>query len=317
ELRPKTASIVADIQRHQWQDEAWFQQREQRQQFGSPISIYEVHLGSWRHVPERHQEGAIEEDRFMTYRELAPALAEYVKDMGFTHVELLPVAEHPLDASWGYQTTGYYAPTSRFGTPHDFMYFVDYCHQHGIGVLLDWVPSHFAKEGHGLGFFDGAHEYEHADPRQGESEWGSFVFNYGRGEVLGFLLSNALFWLEQYHLDGFRVDAVASMIHLDFLRPPGTWVPNKFGGSENLDAIAFLRRFNELVGERFSGVVTMAEESTSWPMVSRPVYLGGLGFTMKWNMGWMHDTLEYFSQDPVHRKYHHQKITFSMLYAFS
>jgi 1,4-alpha-glucan branching enzyme len=308
EVRPRTASIVTELSGYSWGDADWLERRAQTDPLRGPMLIYEVHLGSWR----RHADGS-----FLGYRELAHQLVDYVREMGFTHIELLPITEHPTDVSWGYQTTGYYAPTSRFGTPHDFMYFVDYCHQHGIGVFLDWVPSHFAKEGHGLGFFDGAHEYEHADPRQGESEWGSYVFNYGRGEVRGFLVSNALFWLSHYHLDGFRVDAVASMIHLDFLRPPGTWVPNKYGGSENLDAIAFLRRFNELVHERFPGAVTMAEESTSWPMISRPVYLGGLGFTMKWNMGWMHDVLEYFKYDPVFRRYIHNTMTFSMMYHYS
>jgi 1,4-alpha-glucan branching enzyme len=282
--------------------------RAQRDPLRAPMLIYEVHLGSWRRKPD---------GSFYNYRELAHMLVDYAREMGFTHIELMPITEHPVDVSWGYQTTGYFAPTSRFGAPHDFMYFVDYCHQQGIGVYLDWVPSHFAKESHGLGYFDGAHEYEHADPRQGESEWGSYVFNYGRGEVKGFLLSNALFWFSHYHLDGFRVDAVASMIHLDFLRAPGTWVPNKYGGSQNLDAIAFLRRFNELVHERFPGVATMAEESTSWPMISRPVYLGGLGFTMKWNMGWMHDTLEYFKADPISRRYLHNTMTFSMMYNYT
>lgn len=318
ELRPKTASIVTDIQHHQWQDETWLQQREQRQQFGSPISIYEVHLGSWRHVPERHQEGATEEDRFMTYRELAPALAEYVKDMGFTHVELLPISEHPLDASWGYQVTGYYAPTSRFGPPEDFQFFVDYMHQQGIGVILDWVPSHFPKDGHALSYFDGTHLYEYADPRKGEhKEWGTYVFDYGRSEVRNFLIANALFWLREYHIDGLRVDAVASMLYLDYMRPEGEWVSNQHGGREHLEAVDFLRQLNEAVYAEVPGTITIAEESTSWPLVSRPTYIGGLGFSFKWNMGWMHDMLEYMHMDPIYRRYHHNNITFSLMYAYS
>jgi 1,4-alpha-glucan branching enzyme len=318
ELRPQNASIVADIQRHQWQDETWLQQRNQRQQFSSPISIYEVHLGSWRHVPERHQEGAAEEDRFMTYRELAPALAAYVKDMGFTHVELLPITEHPLDASWGYQVTGYYAPTSRFGTPEDFQHFVDYMHQQGIAVILDWVPSHFPKDGHALSYFDGTHLYEYADSRKGEhKDWGTYVFDYGRSEVRNFLVANALFWLREYHIDGFRVDAVASMLYLDYMRPDGEWVSNQHGGREHLEAVAFLRQLNEAVYAEVPGTITIAEESTSWPLVSRPTYIGGLGFSFKWNMGWMHDMLEYMHMDPIHRRYHHNNITFSLMYAYS
>jgi 1,4-alpha-glucan branching enzyme len=318
ELRPQNASIVADIQRHQWQDETWLQQRNQRQQFSSPISIYEVHLGSWRHVPERHQEGAAEEDRFMTYRELAPALAAYVKDMGFTHVELLPITEHPLDASWGYQVTGYYAPTSRFGTPEDFQYFVDYMHQQGIAVILDWVPSHFPKDGHALSYFDGTHLYEYADSRKGEhKDWGTYVFDYGRSEVRNFLVANALFWLREYHIDGFRVDAVASMLYLDYMRPDGEWVSNQHGGREHLEAVTFLRQLNEAVYAEVPGTITVAEESTSWPLVSRPTYIGGLGFSFKWNMGWMHDMLEYMHMDPIHRRYHHNNITFSLMYAYS
>ncbi len=318
ELRPLNASIVADIHQHQWQDDEWMQQRAQHQQLSSPISIYEVHLGSWRHIPERHQEGAVEEDRFMTYRELAHALAPYVKETGFTHVELLPVMEHPFDGSWGYQVTGYYAPTSRFGTPEDFQYFVDYMHQQGIGVFLDWVPGHFPKDGHALNYFDGTHLYEYADPRKGEhKQWGTLVFDYGRSEVRNFLLANAIYWLKEYHADGLRVDAVASMLYLDYLRPAGEWVPNEHGGRENLEAIGFLRQLNEAVYAEQPGTVTMAEESTAWPLVSRPTYVGGLGFSMKWNMGWMHDMLEYMHLDAIYRRFHHNNITFSLMYAFS
>ncbi len=309
EVRPETASIVADISHLEWHDGAWLEWRAQSVGLERPLLIYEVHAGSWR----RAQDGGM-----LNYRELALQLVDYVKFMGFTHVELMPVTEHPFDVSWGYQTTGYYAPTSRHGSPEDFAYLVDLCHQNGIGVLLDWVPSHFAKEGHGLGYFDGVHLYEHADPRQGEHlDWGTYVFNYGRGEVMTFLLSNAMFWLKQYHIDGLRVDAVASMLYLDHQRPAGAWVPNRHGGRENLDAVEFLRRFNVLVHEQCPGVVTMAEESTSWPMVSRPVYIGGLGFTLKWNMGWMHDTLEYIKADPLYRRHLHNSMTFSMLYYYS
>jgi 1,4-alpha-glucan branching enzyme len=318
ELRPQTASIVTDIHQHSWQDETWLQQREQRQHFNSPISIYEVHLGSWRHVPERHQEGAVEEDRFMTYRELAHALAAYVKDMGFTHVELLPITEYPYDGSWGYQVTGYYAPTSRFGSPEDFQYFVDYMHQQGIGVILDWVPSHFPKDGHALSYFDGTHLYEYADTRKGEhKDWGTYVFDYGRSEVRNFLVANALFWLREYHIDGLRVDAVASMLYLDYMRPSGEWVSNQYGGREHLEAITFLRQLNEAIYAEVPGTISIAEESTSWPLVSRPTYIGGLGFSFKWNMGWMHDMLEYMHLDPIHRRYHHNNITFSLMYAYS
>lgn len=310
EVRPKSASIVRDIGRYQWHDERWMGERGQRNALDAPMAIYEVHLGSWRRVPE-------EGYRFLTYRELAPQLVEYVKEMGFTHIELLPVMEHPLDASWGYQVLGYFAPTSRFGTPEDFMSFIDHCHQQGIGVILDWVPAHFPRDAHGLGFFDGTHLYEHADPRKGEHrDWGTWIFNYGRNEVRNFLLGSALFWLEQYHVDGLRVDAVASMLYLDYSRGPGEWVPNIYGGNENLEALDFLKRFNELVHGRYPGVLTIAEESTAWPMVSRPTYLGGLGFSLKWNMGWMHDTLLYMSKDPLYRKYHHDALTFSLLYAF-
>jgi 1,4-alpha-glucan branching enzyme len=318
ELRPRTASIVADIHQHTWQDEVWMQQRAQHQQLSSPISIYEVHLGSWRHVPERHVEGAQEEDRFMTYRELAHALAAYVKKMGFTHIELMPVTEYPYDRSWGYQVTGYYAPTSRYGTPEDFQYFVDYMHQQGIGVILDWVSSHFAKEGHGLSYFDGTHLYEYPDPRKGEHKgWGTYVFDYGRSEVRNFLVANALFWMREYHIDGIRVDAVASMVYLDYLRRPGDWVANHYGGREHLEAVDFLRQLNEAVYAEQPGTVTIAEESSAWPLVSRPTYVGGLGFTMKWNMGWMHDMLEYMHRDPIYRRYHHNNITFSLMYAYS
>jgi 1,4-alpha-glucan branching enzyme len=318
ELRPNTASIVTDIHRYGWQDEEWMRRRGQRQQLGSPISIYEVHLGSWRHVPERHKPDAIEEDRYMTYRELAEALGSYVKEMGFTHVELLPITEYPFDGSWGYQVTGYYAPTRRFGSPEDFQYFVDYMHQQGIGVLLDWVPSHFPKDGYALSYFDGTHLYEYADPRKGEhKEWGTYVFDYGRSEVRNFLIGSALFWLREYHIDGLRVDAVASMLYLDYMRPAGEWVPNQYGGREHLEAVDFLRQFNEAVYSEVPGTITVAEESTAWPLVTRPTYVGGLGFTFKWNMGWMHDMLEYMHLDPIYRRYHHNNITFSLMYAYS
>ena len=318
ELRPNTASIAADIHQHIWQDQTWLTQREQKQQLSAPISIYEAHLGSWRHVPERHKEGAIEEDRYMSYRELAPALASYVKDLGFTHIELMPITEYPYDGSWGYQVTGYFAPTSRFGTPEDFQYFVDYMHQQGIAVLLDWVPSHFPKDGNALSYFDGTHLYEYADPRKGEhKEWGTYVFDYGRSEVKNFLIANALFWLREYHIDGLRVDAVASMLYLDYMREPGQWIPNQYGGREHLEAVDFLRQLNEAVYDQTKGTVTIAEESTSWPLISRPTYVGGLGFTYKWNMGWMHDILEYMHLDPIYRRYHHNNITFSLMYAYS
>lgn len=318
ELRPLTASIVADIHLHQWQDGTWMQERSERQQTSSPISIYEVHLGSWRHAPERHREGNPEEDRFLSYRELAHDLAAYVKDLGFTHIELMPIAEYPYDGSWGYQVTGYYAPTSRFGHPEDFQYFVDYMHQQGIGVLVDWVPAHFPKDGHALSYFDGTHLYEYADTRKGEhKEWGTLVFNYGRSEVQSFLIANALFWLREYHIDGLRVDAVASMLYLDYLRKDGDWVSNQYGGREHLEAVDFLRKLNEAVYAEQPGTLTVAEESTSWPLVSRPTYVGGLGFSMKWNMGWMHDMLEYMHLDPVFRRYHHNLITFSLMYAYS
>jgi 1,4-alpha-glucan branching enzyme len=311
ELRPRTASIVWDIDTYQWADADWMHERARGDLLAKPMSVYEVHLGSWRRVPE-------EGNRWLSYRELAHRLVDYVKDMGYTHVELLPISEHPFDGSWGYQVSGYFAPTSRFGSPDDFKYFVDYCHQHGVGVILDWVPAHFPKDAYALGYFDGTHLYEHDDPRLGEHrDWGTFIFNFGRNEVRNFLLSNALYWLDKYHIDGLRVDAVASMLYLDYSREAGQWIPNRFGGRENLEAVTFVRQFNELVHERFPGAMTIAEESTSWPQVSRPVYTGGLGFTFKWNMGWMHDMLEYISKDAIFRRYHHHSISFSMLYAFT
>jgi len=310
ELRPKSATIVHNIDCYSWGDSRWMSERQGRDPLCLPVSIYEVHLGSWRRRPE-------EGNRFLTYRELTHELIEYVKDMGFTHIELLPVAEHPFDGSWGYQVTGYFAPTSRYGKPEDFMYFVDHCHQNGIGVILDWVPGHFPKDAHGLAWFDGTALYEHLDPRIGEhKEWGTLIFNYGRNEVRNFLLSNALFWFDKYHIDGIRVDAVASMLYLDYARKEGEWLPNRYGGRENLEAIDFIKELNELVYRYHPGVMTIAEESTAWPAVSRPTYLGGLGFGFKWNMGWMHDTLEYFSKDPIYRKYHQNNLTFSLLYAF-
>lgn len=309
EIAPKTASCVWDLE-YTWHDREWMQKRKESNSLNAPISIYEVHLGSWRRVPE-------ENNRFLTYRELAHHLADYAQDMGFTHVELLPVMEHPFYGSWGYQVVGYFAPTSRYGTPQDFMYMVDYLHQRGIGVILDWVPSHFPSDEHGLVYFDGTHLYEHSDTRKGfHPDWKSYIFNYGRNEVRNFLISNALFWLKHYHIDGLRVDAVASMLYLDYSRKEGEWIPNQFGGRENIEAISFLKRFNEVVYEQFPDVQTIAEESTAWPSVSRPVYLGGLGFGMKWNMGWMHDTIEYFSKDPIYRMYHHGQLTFSIWYAF-
>ena len=318
ELRPNTASIVADISRYQWGDSEWMHERGKRQQLDAPISIYEVHLGSWKHIPERHIEGNPEEDRFLTYRELALELAAYVKDLGFTHIELLPITEYPFDGSWGYQVTGYYAPTARYGTPEDFQFFVDYMHQQGIGVLLDWVPSHFPKDGTALSYFDGTYLYEYADTRKGEhKEWGTLVFDYGRSEVRNFLIASALFWLREYHIDGLRVDAVASMLYLDYLRKEGEWVANQYGGREHLEAVNFLRQLNEAVYGQQPGTITIAEESTSWPLVSRPTYVGGLGFSMKWNMGWMHDMLHYMHLDPIYRRYNHNDITFSLMYAYS
>ena len=310
EIPPKTASIVWDLE-YTWEDREWMEGRRKHNRLDDPIAIYEVHLGSWKRVPE-------EGYRSLSYRELAVQLTDYVRQMGFTHVEFLPVMEHPFFGSWGYQTTGYFAPTSRYGTPQGFMYLIDYLHQHGIGVILDWVPSHFPTDEHGLGFFDGTHLYEHASSQKGfHPDWTSYIFNYGRSEVQSFLLSSALFWLDKYHADGLRVDAVASMLYLDYSRKEGEWIPNKYGGRENLEAIAFLRKFNEEVYKSYPGVQTIAEESTAWPMVSRPTYVGGLGFGMKWDMGWMHDTLQFMSRDPVYRKYHHNDLTFRMLYAFS
>lgn len=309
EVPPKTASVVWDSQ-YTWNDDTWMQERRQRIALDAPISIYEVHFGSWMHVPE-------EGDRSLTYREMAHKLADYVNQMGFTHVEFLPITEHPFYGSWGYQTSGYFAPTSRFGTLQDFQYLVDHLHQQGIGVILDWVPSHFPVDQHALAYFDGTNLYEHSDPRQGfHPDWGSFIFNYGRHEIRSFLISSAFFWLDKCHIDGLRVDAVASMLYLNYSRQDGDWVPNQYGGNENLEAIALLRRFNEAVYTHFPDVQTIAEESTAYPMVSRPLYAGGLGFGMKWDMGWMHDTLDYFSHEPIHRKFHHNRITFRLLYAF-
>jgi 1,4-alpha-glucan branching enzyme len=311
ELRPNNGSVVARIDKHHWSDSAWIEQRTRKDWLASPISIYEVHLGSWRRIPEEHH-------RWLSYRELADQLIPYVKDLGYTHIELLPIMEHPYDGSWGYQTLGYFAATSRFGSPTDFMEFVDRCHETGLGVILDWTPAHFPRDAHGLALFDGTHLYEHEDPRQGSHpDWGTLVYNYGRNEVQNYLISNALFWLDKYHIDGLRVDAVASMLYLDYSRKPGEWIPNKFGGRENLSAIDFFKRLNEVAYQRFPGILTIAEESTSWPSVSRPTYLGGLGFSLKWNMGWMNDTLNYFSKDPVFRRYEHNKLTFSLLYAFT
>ncbi len=307
---PRTGSIVCSIEGYEWSDADWLASRRTRSLLESPVSAYEVHLGSWK---RKHEEG----NRYLTYRELADELIPYAREMGYTHLELLPVSEHPFDGSWGYQTLGYFAPTARFGPPEDFMAFVDRCHQAGLGVILDWVPAHFPRDAHGLAWFDGTHLYEHADPRKGEHrDWGTLIFNYGRREVRNFLLCNALFWLEKYHIDGLRVDAVASMLYLDYSRNSGEWIPNEFGGRENLEAIDFLKRMNEIVHERHPGAVTIAEESTAWPAVSRPVYLGGLGFTFKWNMGWMHDMLEYMVKEPIHRKFHFGTLTFSLLYAF-
>jgi 1,4-alpha-glucan branching enzyme len=307
---PGTQSIVWDLE-YAWGDAGWLRARRERNGPASPMSIYEVHLGSWRRVPE-------EGNRSLGYRELAPQLADYCASMGFTHVELLPITEHPFYGSWGYQTTGYFAPTSRYGSPQDFMFLVDTLHQRGIGVILDWVPSHFPADAHGLAYFDGTHLFEHADRRQGHHpDWDSYIFNYGRNEVRSFLLSSALFWLDRYHLDGLRVDAVASMLYLDYSRKPGEWIPNAHGGRENLEAIAFLRRLNEAVYAEYPDVQTIAEESTAWPAVSRPTYVGGLGFGMKWDMGWMHDTLSYMRHDPVYRRFHHNELTFRMMYAFS
>jgi 1,4-alpha-glucan branching enzyme len=309
ELAPRTASVAWNLD-YAWNDADWMRERKRHNALEAPWSVYEVHIGSWRRDPNAP-------GRLLSYAEVAPLLAEYCKRMGFTHVELMPVMEHPFYGSWGYQTTGYFAPSARYGTPQDFMRLVDHLHQEGVGVILDWVPSHFPWDVHGLGFFDGTHLYEHSDPRQGHHpDWASAIFNYGRNEVRAFLASSAHFWLDRYHADGLRVDAVASMLYLDYGRKEGEWIPNRHGGRENLDAIEFMRFLNESVYRDFPDTQTIAEESTSWPQVSRPVYLGGLGFGMKWNMGWMHDTLNYFKNDPVHRKYHHDSLTFSLWYAF-
>ncbi len=330
EVRPKTASIVADLDSYEWHDQEWLEQRRDRDALKQPISVYEVHLGSWMHGdwdnPGRDAHGNIIPPvaaadlkpgaRFLTYRELADRLIPYVKELGFTHIEVLPIAEHPFDGSWGYQVTGYYAATSRYGSPEDLMYFIDQCHQNGIGVLVDWVPGHFPKDGHGLALFDGTHLYEHGDPRKGEhKEWGTLVFNYSRNEVRNFLVANALFWFDKYHIDGIRVDAVASMLYLDYLRDE--WIPNEYGGRENIEAADFLRQVNHVIFSYYPGVLSIAEESTSWPMVSWPTYVGGLGFNLKWNMGWMHDMLDYFAMDPWFRQFHQNNLTFSIMYAFS
>ena len=310
EKRPDTQSRVWNLRRYAWQDHQWMRERATRQTREAPLHIYEVHLGSWKRNPSNQSA--------LAYGELAHALAAYCRRMGYTHVELLPVMEHPLDQSWGYQVTGYFAPTSRFGDPDDFRYFVDHLHRQGIGVLLDWVPAHFPKDGHGLAFFDGTHLFEHSDPRRGEHrEWDTRIFNFGRNEVRNFLLSNALFWLEEYHIDGFRVDAVASMLYLDYARAADDWIPNEYGQRENLEAVRFLREFNRLVHDAYPDALTIAEESTAWPLVTAPDYAGGLGFDMKWNMGWMHDTLAYFQLDPAHRKYHSHRLTFGLTYAYA
>jgi 1,4-alpha-glucan branching enzyme len=311
EVRPNTASIVFDLDKYEWGDSDWMASRAEHNSFEKAISVYEVHLGSWRRGLDPGQS-------WLTYRELAHQLVAYIKETGFTHVELLPVSEHPLDGSWGYQTTGYFAATSRFGTPHDFQYFVDLCHRNDIGVIVDWVPAHFPMDEHGLRCFDGTYLYEHADPRLGQhQDWGTSIFNFGRTEVRNFLKANALFWLDKFHIDGLRVDAVASMLYLDYSRKPGEWIPNKFGGNENLEAVSFLRELNTVAHREFPGILTIAEESTAWPQVSHPVYLGGLGFSLKWNMGWMHDILAYFTKDPIYRKYHHNNLTFALVYAFT
>jgi len=308
EAPPSTASRIWSLD-YAWNDADWMRERRKRNALDAPMSIYEVHLGSWRRA---------DDGRMLSYREIAQPLAEYVRDHGFTHVELMPITEHPFYGSWGYQTTGYFAATARYGTPQDLMHLIDTLHAHGVGVILDWVPSHFPNDAHGLAQFDGTNLYEHADPRQGfHPEWSSCIFNYGRNEVRGFLLSSALFWLDHYHIDGLRVDAVASMLYLDYGRNAGEWIPNRYGGKENLEAITFLHLMNELVYREYPDVQTIAEESTAWPGVSRPIYVGGLGFGLKWNMGWMHDSLKYMQQDPVFRRYHHNQLTFSLVYAFS
>ncbi len=309
EIPPKSASIVWDLH-YDWTDGDWMRNRRQSNALDAPIAIYEMHVGSWKRLAE-------EQNRSLSYRELAVPLAEYLRKMEFTHVEFLPLTDHPFFGSWGYQTTGYFAPSGNYGTPQDLMHLIDTLHNHGIGVLLDWVPSHFPTDEHGLAFFDGSHLYEHSNPQQGfQPDWNTFVFNLGRNEVRSFLISSALFWLDRYHFDGLRVDAVASMLYLDYSRKEGEWIPNRYGGRENLEAMSFLKRFNEEVYRHHPDVQTIAEESTAWPLVSRPTYLGGLGFGMKWDMGWMHDTLAYMRQDPINRKYHHHHLTFRMLYAF-
>ncbi len=311
EHRPRTASRVNFLRDFEWKDEEWMSQRREADHLGEPISVYEVHLASWARKPE-------DGNRWLSYRELAGTLLPYVREHGFTHIELMPVMEHPFDGSWGYQVTGYFAPTSRFGRPQEFMVFVDACHREGIGVILDWVPAHFPKDDHALARFDGTHLYEHADPRRGEhQDWGTYIFNYGRNEVRNFLLGNALFWMDRYHIDGLRIDAVASMLYLDYSRKEGEWIPNERGGRENLDAIRFLKDLNALAHQYHPGVLTIAEESTAWPGVTNAVAHGGLGFSLKWNMGWMHDMLVYFTKDPIHRAYHHDKLTFALLYAFT
>lgn len=313
ELSPQTASIVWDLD-YEWNDAEWMRTRAARSGYEAPVSTYELHVGSWRRISD---DGG-QTSRFMSFRELAAPLVEYIKKMNFTHVELMPIMEHPFYGSWGYQVTGYFAPTSRYGTPQDFKYFIDVLHQNGIAVILDWVPSHFPSDEHSLSYFDGTHLFEHADPRQGfHPDWNSLIFNYGRGEVCSFLLSSAFYWLDEYHIDALRVDAVASMLYLDYSRKAGEWVPNQFGGRENIEAIAFLRRVNDDVAKVHPDVQVIAEESTAWPMVSRPTYVGGLGFGMKWDMGWMHDTLRYFARDTIHRKFHHNDLTFRLMYAFS
>ena len=309
EFRPRTASIACDTSSYEWQDDNWVQERKHKDWLHEALSIYECHLGSWQRS---------DTNEFLNYRELAHKLVDYVKHTGFTHIELLPITEHPLDASWGYQTTGYFAPTSRFGDANDFRYFVDYCHQHNIGVLLDWVPAHFPKDEHGLARYDGSPLYEHEDPRRGEHrDWGTLIYNYGRNEVKNFLISSGIFWLDEFHLDGLRVDAVASMLYLDYSREDGDWIPNQHGGNENIEAIEFLRELNTATHASYPGTMIMAEESTSWPQVTRPGNIGGLGFSMKWNMGWMHDTLGYLQHDPIHRHYHHNQLTFGLLYLFN
>ncbi len=328
EIRPKTASIVTDLSTYTWHDQEWLARRAATNPLTQPISVYEVHLGSWLHdsmdnPPADGYPAVAAADlkpgaRFLTYRELADKLIPYVKELGFTHLELLPIAEHPYDGSWGYQVVGFYAATSRYGTPQDFMYFVDRCHQEGLGVIIDWVPGHFPRDGHGLAFFDGTHLYEYADPRIGEhKQWGTLVFNYGRHEVKNFLIANVLFWFEKFHIDGIRVDAVASMLYLDYLRPAGEWLPNKYGGREHLAAIELFRHLHSVLFEKYPGALSIAEESTAWPMITWPAYAGGLGFNLKWNMGWMHDMLDYFAMDPWFRQFHHQRVTFSIWYAFS